>query len=231
MDERPLLTVDVGNSSVAVAKWDGESAVLRSFARPEQAAALLDGGAVVLSVNAERLEAFRRAVGERELIVLDGVPLPLADPSLAETAGKDRLAAALALGPGPAIAVDAGTAVTIELVDGEGVYHGGFIAPGPAAALAGLHAAAPALPLLPGDPVPIIPGRETLAALSAGAWGLAVGGVDRLVSEARRQLGEDAPVVATGGWGRAWAAATAHDGVRDDPLLVHRGIRAWAQRA
>jgi type III pantothenate kinase len=230
MDERPLLTVDVGNSSVGVATWDGESAVLRSFTRPEEAATLVDGGALVLSVNADRLEAFRRAVGGGELTVLEGVPLPLADPRLAETAGRDRLAVAMALLPGPAIAVDAGTAVTIELVDGDGVYHGGFIAPGPAAALAGLHAAAQALPLLPGDPVPIVPGSETLAALSAGAWGVAVGGVDRLVFEARRQLGEDVPVVATGGWGGAWAAASTHAGVRADPLLIHRGIRTWAQR-
>jgi type III pantothenate kinase len=231
MDERPLLTVDVGNSSVGVASWDGESAVLRSFARPEDAAALVDGEALVLSVNAERLEAFRRAVGGVELTVLEGVPLPLADPRLAETAGRDRLAVAMALLPGSAIAVDAGTAVTLELVDGDGVYHGGFIAPGPAAGLAGLHAAAPALPLLPGGPVPIAPGGETLAALSAGAWGLAVGGVDRLVTEARRALGGNVPVIATGGWGRDWAAASALEGVRVDPLLVHRGILAWAQRA
>ena len=160
---------------------------------------------------------------------LEGPPLVLADPRLAHTAGSDRLANALAV-DGPAVVVDAGTAVTLDLVAADGTYLGGFIAPGPRAALAGLAQATAALPGLLGEPVPIEPGVETLGALSAGGWGLGVGGVDRLVRAARAHpaVGASAVVWATGGWGAAWAEASDHEAIRRDPLLVHRGIRRWA---
>jgi len=223
-------TVDVGNSSVGVASWRGESATLRRFSSPEQAAASLTGPAWVISVQAERLACLAAAAPpEAQLTLLEGAPLPLADPRLEHSAGADRVAAALALLPGPGIALDAGTAVTLDLISADGVYQGGFIAPGPAAALAGLASKAPALPLLPGDPCAIAPGGETVAALSAGAWGLVVGGLDRLVLAAREHLGHDAPVRATGGWAEAWVSASALDGLLLDPLLVHRGIRRWAE--
>lgn len=195
-------TVDVGNSSVGVATWSGEDASLERESDPRKAAGLITGPARVLSVNAARLEALLSELSvdlRDQLQILQGVPLPVASSSLARSAGHDRLAAARALLPGPAVVVDAGTAVTVDLVDASGTYIGGFIAPGPAAASAGLSLAAPALPKVLGRALSLVPGQETLSALEAGAWGLAVGGVDRLVSEARRALGVSAPVVATGG--------------------------------
>ena len=81
-----------------------------------------------------------------------------------------------------------------------------------------------------GWPSPLHVGGETLSALSAGLWGQAVGGVDRLVELAREALApaRDVRLVATGGWGASWAADSAHAGIECDAQLVHRGITRWA---
>ncbi|GJM22316.1 MAG: type III pantothenate kinase [Planctomycetota bacterium] len=234
-----MLTVDVGNSSVGVARHVrthvGVELSLEIAAEPLIAAALVDGACAGIAVSEPRWLAFCDAVRARGLPEprrLSGIPLPLADERLASTAGQDRLALALAVGAGPAIAVDAGTALTLDVLDAEGVYRGGFIAPGPSASLFGLSQATHALPALGGTPSRLELGVDTTGALSAGAWGLAVGGVDRLLEEALASLGAQAQrarVLVTGGWGAAWAAASRHtQRLEVDPLLVHRGLARWA---
>jgi type III pantothenate kinase len=224
-------SVDIGNSSVGVVAWGGGAPRLVRHGEPEMAAASLRGEVAIISVAPARLARLLAALplGARPR-VLDRGPVGLGSPALLSTAGADRVAVALALRPGPAVGVDAGTAVTVELVDDQGRYLGGFIAPGPAAAAAGLAAATAALPRLGGEPVPLLHGAETRAALSAGTWGLTVGGVDRLVELARATLGgETVRVVATGGWSAAWRRESHVQRIELDELLVHRGIARWLE--
>lgn len=78
-----------------------------------------------------------------------------------ETLGADRLcnaAAAWAASLAPALVIDAGTAVTVDLVDAGGVYRGGAILPGQSLTLRALGAGAeqlfearPDWPPSPGD--------------------------------------------------------------------------------
>jgi pantothenate kinase type III len=227
----PAFTVDVGNSSVGIARWERGTPHLHRYADPREAAAALSGEIAIVSVAPARL-AQLLAVLPREASarVLERPPTDFAEAGLLASAGADRIAAALALRPGPAVAVDAGTAVTVEVVDGAGHYLGGFIAPGPAAAAAGLSLAAPRLPRLNGAPAPLKPAGGTQEAIAAGLWGQAVGGVDRLVQAALEALGGGpARIVATGGWGEAWARDSRLRGVESDPALVHRGIERWAR--
>ena len=51
----------------------------------------------------------------------------------------------------PCVAVNAGTVVTIDALDGEGVFQGGIIVPGPHLMLQALADRAPALKIAPGD--------------------------------------------------------------------------------
>lgn len=229
-----MFTVDVGNSSLTVGHWlDGQVSVSR-FRSPAEAARAIDGPCSIISVSADRLAELLAALSSergREATVLAGLPkaMELADPRLAESTGQDRLAAALAVCPGPAIVIDAGTALTVDLVDGQGVFLGGFIAPGPQAALEGLSRAGSALPSLEPGSCSISPGLDTRSAMQAGAWGMVLGGTDRLVGAARQVLPE-ARLVATGGWSRAWVAQTTHAAVALDEPLVHRGIALWASQ-
>lgn len=243
-----MLTVDVGNSSIGVGRWTHGQLDVQRFTVPEDAADFIlamersadprSSSAAMrraaISVSAPRLSRLQdrlAAGGVPHLPVLRHAPLALRWPSLEHCTGSDRLANAVAILPGPAIAVDAGTAVTIDLVDDTSTYCGGFIAPGPAAALLGLARSTAALPQLPGRPVPIEPGCDTESAIAAGGWGLLVGGVDRLVSEARTRLGVATRVVVTGAWGADWMHASGLRDLEHDAHLVHRGILAWAERA
>jgi type III pantothenate kinase len=226
-------TVDVGNSSIGVGCWREGRVDVERFRDPQQAAARLQGDIVVVSVAPERLAALLAALSaeRRESVrCLRSAPHAMGPAELLASAGADRIAAALAARPGPAVVVDAGTAVTVEIVDAAGLYVGGFIGPGPAAAASGLAGETELLPRLAGERVPLVPGTTTRAALSAGLWGLAVGGVDRLVDAARAALASaPAPrIVATGGWGADWARDSRHAGIAVDGALVHRGIALWA---
>jgi pantothenate kinase type III len=234
-----VYTVDVGNSSITVGHWIGADVVVRRFGEPAAAAEAIAGPAFLISVSADRLKLLLRAMDEQlaqQATVLAGIPVALMDDALAVSTGQDRLAAALAVSPGPAIVVDAGTALTVDLVDEHGTFLGGFIAPGPQAALDGLAKAGAALPSLQQEVWEMTPGVDTASAMGAGVWGMVVGGTDRLVQTALARL-PGARLVVTGGWGAAWmkqSALCAQEGGTDrdivhDETLVHRGIARWAQ--
>lgn len=229
-------TVDIGNSSVGVGCWsDGELQVER-FQEARLAAARVGSQGepvAIISVAPERLSALLselRVHRKEPVQVLTRAPESLGAQELLSSAGADRIAVVLAARPGPAIVIDAGTAVTVEVIEASGRYLGGFIGAGPSSAARGLTGAAALLPRAAGTRTRIEPGTSTSAALSAGLWGMAVGGVDRLVDAALARLPpEPAPrLVCTGGWGAAWAADSRHHDVIADAELVHRGIARWA---
>jgi len=229
-----LLTVDVGNSSIGLGAWTGDVVQFQRVRDPEDALAWLRGGhapILLVSVAPQRRERVLRGLPEARRAGLKEPGSPpswLGPAGLLESAGRDRVAAVLAVAGGPAVVVDAGTAVTVEAVDAGGRWLGGFIAPGPTLAASALPLGTEQLKQLASLPAALVPGQGTETALRAGLWGLAVGGVDRLVQEARAAIGADsAPIIATGGWGAEWMRDSRHAGIRHDAALVHRGLRRW----
>ncbi len=142
-----------------------------------------------------------------EFRVLACTDLPIAvRVEFPEKVGVDRLAAAVAANairqPGrPALVVQAGTAVTINLIDSEGAFCGGAI-------LAGFRMQAEALfgaDLLPlvllatqSEP-PVVIGTNTEAAIRSGLFWGAVGAVREIVQRIAAQLPEPPQVLITGG--------------------------------
>lgn len=140
-----------------------------------------------------------------------------------EKVGPDRLCAvagAWSEGSREAVIVDAGTAVTIDLLSG-GAFRGGSIFPGITLLAGALHARTALLPLVGEPPADLEPpGMDTSEALASGIrWGL-VGAVKELVS---RTLTEGADLWVTGGGGER---ITPHlgDRARLDPDLVFKGL-------
>jgi type III pantothenate kinase len=140
--------------------------------------------------------------------------------------GPDRLCAAAgawAEGSEEAVIVDAGTAVTVDLLSG-GYFRGGSIFPGLSLLAGALHGGTALLPLigdLPGAIEP--PGRSTADAMMAGiTWGL-VGAVKELVS---RTLPEGADLWVTGGGGEFLAPYLGHT-VRLERDLVLKGLLSF----
>lgn len=187
----------------------------------------------ISSVNPPATEKLRAMLHEHRphdvIQVIDQTLIPLADDLLhRDRTGVDRLLAAWfsaqyltrfpdrEAGDFPGvIVVDAGSAVTVDWVDRQGVFRGGMIYPGFRLAAQSLHRGTAALPLvqeLSGGQVPAAVGRATIAALEAGLfwsqWGGLRGSVETLqkhaLAEARAASPEAEPslrpnVVVTGG--------------------------------
>lgn len=116
--------------------------------------------------------------------------------------GADRIAnavAAFTLYGGPAIVVDLGTATTFDAISAAGEYMGGAIAPGVMISLDALFRAASRLPRIDLVPAPSAIGTTTETSMQAGVVFGYAGQVDEMVMRFRRELGEEAKVIATGG--------------------------------
>jgi type III pantothenate kinase len=140
--------------------------------------------------------------------------------------GPDRLAAAagvVAAGAREAIIVDAGTAITVDVLSRKG-FLGGAIFPGTGLLYRALRDGTAALPLVRGDGGSAAPpGRDTKEAIVAGVERGSVGAVRELVALSRASVSKRARVWVTGGDGARIAGrlgALAHY----EPDLVLRGL-------
>lgn len=149
-----------------------------------------------------------------------------------EEVGADRLVNAVAAHRcynGPLIIIDFGTATTFDVVDAQGNYCGGAIAPGPNLSLEALHLAAAKLPRVAiGRPRAVI-GKATVPAMQSGVfWGY-IGLIEGLVQRIQEEFGAPMTVVATGGLAPLFKDATKviH---HIDPDLTLRGLLEIQQR-
>ena len=158
-----------------------------------------------------------------------GFPIRMDNP---EEVGADRLLNALAAHvryQGPLVVIDFGTATTFDVVDADGGYHGGVIAPGINLSIEALHRAAARLPRIGiGRPQAVI-GRSTVPAMQSGLYWGYVGMVEGLVARIRAEHGGPLKVIATGGLAPLLAEGTTVI-EHIDPDLTLEGLRLLAQR-
>lgn len=135
-------------------------------------------------------------------------------------AGADRLLnalAAVARYGAPLMVLDFGTGTTFDVVDADGAFCGGVIAPGPTLALDALHRVAAQLPKVEIRRPPQVIGRGTVEAMQSGMfWGYTsmVEGLIRRIAEELSPTGDPhVTVIATGGLAPVFDRAT--------PLIEH----------
>lgn len=222
-----LLTVDIGNTNVVLGLFDdagqnqGDLRVgtRRDSTRGEISMVVahlcrhLEGGergvtrtllcSVVPSLTRTFREFVRDELGHEPIVMsgeMDlGLPLAIDDP---REVGADRIANAVAardLVGSPAIVVDLGTATNFDCVDAEGRYVGGVIAPGVETSAEDLFRRAARLTKVDFTFPDRAIGRNTRDCLRSGILHGAVGMIDSLVADIRRELGADATTIATGG--------------------------------
>lgn len=146
--------------------------------------------------------------------------------------GADRIVNAVAAFEkygGPCIVADYGTATTFDVISAEGDYIGGVIAPGIEVSLEALTTrAAKLIKVEVAEPEHAI-GKSTIEALQSGAvYGFA-GEIEGIVHAVWRELGQEVPVIATGGLA---ALIARHTDVIScvDPYLTLRGIELVMRR-
>ncbi len=200
------LAIDIGNTAVKWATFDGNTLVETGHGMPE-----LDKAECVLACASGNARC--------DVPTLNATtPLPIKfDYKTPATLGADRIAdacGAWALHKGEAsLVIDAGTCITVDFVDGSGVYHGGAIMPGLKMSLQALNTFTAKLPLVDIDNVKRAPvlGRSTEESILAGTLGatmLALAGYVALYREKAPRL----HVLLTGG---------------DAQRLVDAGATGW----
>jgi len=149
-----------------------------------------------------------------------------------EEVGADRLINTVAAHDrykGPLIVVDFGTATTLDVVDRDGNYCGGVIAPGINLSLTALHLAAAKLPSVRIRRTDHVIGKDTVACMQSGLfWGY-VGLVEGLVTRIKQEFGQPMGVIATGGLAPLFDGAIAAI-ERIDPNLTLWGLRIVYER-
>ncbi len=255
-----LLVIDVGNTNVVFALFDGDDVRARwriaTDARrtgDEYAVWLLH----LLAVEEIERSAVKRIIfasvvprADHNLTVLAqkyfGITPMIAGQGAAawpfaadveqpSSLGADRavnIIAAHALHGGDLIVVDFGTATKFEVIDFNGAYKGGIIAPGinlSLDALVGRTAKLPRIAIRAPDTDSVV-GRNTEDQMLIGVfWGY-VAMLEGLVARMKVQIGRPAKVIATGG------LAVLFDGPTDvfdtvDTDLTIRGLALLAERA
>ena len=221
-----LLTIDCGNTNTIFAIWDGASFIARWRAATEQRRTA-DEYYVWLS-SLVRLQKIKASISEvvisstvpqvvfnlrvmadryfntRALVVKPPeCKLPI-DVRVDDGAhvGPDRLVNTVAgfdLFGGNLIIVDFGTATTFDVVDCDGAYIGGVIAPGVNLSLNALHDAAAALPHIDISKPDKVIGMNTLTCMQSGIfWGY-IGLLQEIIARIKQERGIPMKVIATGG--------------------------------
>ena len=250
-----FLAFEVGNTSVHCAAFDGDTQVTQCrmktnpsrapqiYAR-DVAQALTDAGiraedirgAIVSSVVRQMPDVLSRAVEGQwgiSMVVADarmdfGLRIAVPRP---EAVGIDRLLIAgetYRLCNGAVVAVGLGTAVTVDLVEADGRFLGGAIAPGLRTSLWALHARTSLLPQVELAMPPGALGQNTSNCIRAGVVYGTAGAVDRLVTEQQALCSTVPQVILTGGDADFLSPSlrTPHQVAHD---LALRGL-AWVYR-
>ncbi len=146
--------------------------------------------------------------------------------------GADRLCAVMAARervPWPVVVVDCGTATTFSVVNREGDFVGGLIAPGFDMLAEALATGTARLPF-PGDEMPIdVLATNTKDAVRGGATRLFVSGVSGILERITSESGGRITAILTGG--RAgWLKEYLATDCLLEPNLVHLGVYEYARR-
>lgn len=242
--DRDLCAVCVGNTRTQFGLFQGKELV-EQRSEPNDLETLVvqvegfrqDAPVVIATVNAAISGPLAAQVGG-SLTIGTEVPIHLQHSiEDASTLGQDRALNAMAAferAKQACIVIDAGTAITVDFIDGEGVFHGGAIGPGLRMMLASLHAGTAALPeaeldaLAASDPHPF--GRDTVDAMQKGVV-CSARGLAREMSERIASFYDAYPqIVATGGDARLLFE---DDGMVEHivPELQLLGVKAAVDRA
>lgn len=221
-----FLAVDVGNTQTVLGMFDGEAleahwrissnASLTADELGVTIGSLLDAAGhgwnhverVVISSVVPRLTSAYEdlalaATGTAPMVVGPGLKTGMAikygNP---HEVGADRIVngvAAFEAHGGPVVIVDFGTATTIDVVDAEGAYLGGAIAPGVETSAEALFSRAARLSKVDLEAPSRVIGQSTRESVQAGLLLGEAAMIDGLVRRVWDELGTTTPVVVTGG--------------------------------
>lgn len=221
-----LLAIDCGNTNTVFSIWDGTRFITTWRASTEWQRTAdqyyvwlsslmafqkidVEIDEVIISSTVPRVVLNLRILSDRYfntrpiVVGKDGCVLPV-DVRVDEgtQVGPDRLVNTVAghdLYGGDLIVVDFGTATTFDVVDRDGAYIGGVIAPGVNLSLEALHNAAAALPHVDISRPQSVIGTNTVTCMQSGVfWGY-IGLIKEICERITAEHGRPMKVISTGG--------------------------------
>jgi len=249
----PSLILDLGNTNLDVGLYqngdisrvwrlstdarrtaDEWSVLLKGLVGDQEVAGVAIAS-VVPTATIPLTEACRETFGVRVLVVDERTPGVRVKVDLPSSVGADRLANAVGARmryPLPAVVVDLGTGTNIDVVDLDGAYIGGAIAPGVGVATDALLSRAARLPAFSFEAPAHAIGTTTVSCLQSGVVFGFAGMVDALVERILSELGREATVIATGGYAPLIAAQSrtiAHVDMNLTIEGIHALYHAWEE--
>jgi type III pantothenate kinase len=245
-----LLAIDIGNTNVKLGVFDGRELKgtwriatdaeklsdeygvlilsllgLSGIDRASVQDAVFASVVPALSVVFEQM--FRRHFGVEALRVGAGVKTGMRILYEARELAPDRIAVALGalrLHAPPLIVVHLGTGTVFEAVSREGDYMGGAIAPGISVATDALTGRAAMLRSVELRAPKRAIGNNTAGAMQSGILFGYAELIEGMVRRFKSEIGEDAAVIATGGWAATMSGITSCFDLVDENLSLH-GLR------
>ena len=207
------LVIDIGNSSAKLAVYAKDMMAdymqFNSIGKPELEEVLSKhpeiGQCILSSVRKEDpgLIALMRDSFSLFLLLDHNTPVPIQNQYHSKsTLGYDRIAAAVGasyLFPCQnLLVIDAGTAITIDLVTSDNAYLGGNISPGLTLRFRSLHEFTDNLPLVHGNESSELMSRDTESAIASGVINGIIFELEGYINEQKLRY-SDLKVVMTGG--------------------------------
>lgn len=213
------LLIDVGNSRCKYAcvenrriKWRGALALNHLDEMSDvvhKCGAAMPDTAYMMSVagrstNSSVADVVERHFGHTPILLDKKMPVcGLRSNYRATQLGIDRVAVMIAAWQRlkqASIVMDCGTAVTIDLIDDEGIHRGGVILPGDTLMRSGLSSSTAQLNYFDDKKLPLhILATNTEDAIVSGCRLALIASVSKIVQEMRALFNRDIPVLATGG--------------------------------
>lgn len=246
-----LLAIDVGNTNIKIGVYQGEQLVhhwriaTQRFRLADEYAVLVRGlmdlaqmhlehitGCAISCVVPPLTSQFRELARDylhveplfASLESANGLTFDVTTP---HELGSDRIANSVAVRhkyDGAVIAIAFGTATAFDVINSDGVYVGGAIAPGIGISAEALFRTAARLYQVELERPPRVIGKNTVEYMQSGLILGYAGLVEGLVQRMEDELGSECTVIATGGLADVIAGETAAVDVVE-PYLTLEGLR------
>ena len=190
---------------------------------------------VVPSLNKQLITLAQNLSGSNPLFIGDpslniGIKILVDKPA---EVGADRLVNAIAghtfysTNNSNLLILDFGTATTFDIVDSQGNYSGGVIAPGINVSLEALEKAAENLPLIPIIKPKTVIGKNTIMAMQSGIYWGYIGLIEGLVNKIKEEINSELTVIATGGLAHQYSTSTDSINIVDKNLTIKGLGEIW----
>ncbi len=239
-----LLTIDIGNTTIAFGVFQGKKikstwkvSTQSVFSKKAIRLPKDIDVAIISSVVPKATPVVKKMVAKkyniRPLVLGENIKAPIKNLYRnPRQVGQDRLVDAVAvkeLYGYPAVVIDFGTAITFDVINKKGEYVGGIIVPGIETSVKALSREAALLPIIKVSAPKELLGKDTVSSMKSGIFHGFGALCDGLVAKLKAKYGP-MRVIATGGHARLMSKFS-RSIPKVDPNLTLRGLRSIYEKS